>query len=160
MAKLELALLCGEESKNFLAQLTKQIDRLEECCGKICDVKPPQTDMEDRKAEEDEEDFSAKPVKASKKAKADFDDDEDAEEEEGEADAEVLEDEPVKKAKPKKLTSDDCNDAAKTLAKSIGGKEGREKVLGLMKKHFKTESVSELKPEQYEKFCKVMKESM
>ncbi len=166
--KLELAVLAGAESKEFLVKLTKQIDRLEALCGKLGNLAMGENDDGDTEVEADEdEDFGKKPSK--KKAKG-FDEDEeteveseDAEEEsdeESEADEEVEEDEaPVKKGKGKKLTIDDCNDAAKALALSVGGKPGRAKVLALMKKHFKTESVSELKPEQYAKFIALMKEN-
>ena len=49
----------------------------------------------------------------------------------------------------KKITIDDVNDACRKLALKIGGKPGREKVLGILQKKFKTKTVSALKPEQY-----------
>ncbi len=57
---------------------------------------------------------------------------------------------PAKKVAAKKLTVDDVNDACKAKAASIGGKAGREQVLTILKKKFKTTSVTELEPEQFE----------
>lgn len=56
---------------------------------------------------------------------------------------------PAKKtAKAKKVTVAQVNDACKARAKS-GGKKGRDEVLAILKKQFKTESISEIKPERY-----------
>lgn len=177
--KLELAMLVGPESKQFLASLTKQIDRLEALAAKLPNG---ETDEIEEGVNDDEDDEEVAPKKAAKKKASAPDDDDGDEEDNGDVgpdedddsdDSEVDEDsaedddedsdedeEPVKaakgKAKAKKFTNDDCNDAAKELCKALGGKAGRAKVLALMKKHFDTESVSELKPEQYEKFVDVM----
>lgn len=59
---------------------------------------------------------------------------------------------PVKKKKAKTITSAQVNDACKALAKA----KGRPYVLKVLKKYFKTESVSELKPEQYAKALEVL----
>lgn len=167
--KLEIALLAGDETKKFLHSLTKQIDRLEA----LSKISPEaEDDTEAFANDENDNDFEAKQPSKSKAAKASFDDgdedeaesedakDEGDDEEQAEVEEEETEDEEpplAAKKKAKKLTVDDCNDAAKELARSIGGKPGREKVLSLMKKYFKTESVSELKSEQYAKFIEVMK---
>lgn len=88
---------------------------------------------------EEEEDFAPK-KKSKAKVEASFDSD-DAEEEEASK---------AKKTKVKKITIDDVNDAAKAYAASIGGKPGREAVLKILKKNFKTESISSLEPEQFQ----------
>lgn len=151
--KLEMSILAGDESKKFLTSLTTQIDRLE-ALSKGLGKGAPEEAVE---VEEDEdEDFA--PKKSSKKAAASFDDD-DEHDEEGKVDEDEEEEVPKKKSKSKKVTSDDCNDAAKALAKHIGGKPGRDAVLKIMKKQFKTESVSELKPEQYSDFVAAMNEA-
>ncbi len=165
--KLEMAILAGDESKSFLAGLTKQIDRLEKAVQSLKSVKPTAVEPDEEEAEEDDdEDFSAKPAKTGKKAAADFDDDEeetveadeDAESEEAEEDVETDDDEeeappaPAKATrgrKPKKVTVDDVNDACKARARA-GGKNGRAEVLAILKKKFKTESVSELEEDQWQ----------
>ena len=80
---------------------------------------------------------------------SDEDDDEDDEDDEDEAPKPKK----AKAAKAKKVTSDDCNDIAKKLVKVTD----RDTVYKLMKKHFKTKSIAELKPEQYAKFVEVVK---
>lgn len=169
MAKLEIALLAGAESKNFLLDLTTQIDRLEKITKSLTDaVKkdsaslPPEEDV-DTDDDSDFEEPKAKSKPPKKKESNSFDDeDEEDEDEIDEAQIEETEieegddfeaEEPPKKRKAKKVTIEDCNDAAKELAKS----KGREKVLALMTKHFKTRSVSEVKADDYAKFVEVMK---
>jgi hypothetical protein len=72
---------------------------------------------------------------------------------------ETLDDAAAKKAaaapKLKKVTIAEVNDACKARAKA-GGKKGREQVLAILKKHFKTESVSEIKPELYGEVLQAM----
>ena len=172
MAKLEISLLAGEEPKQFLRDLTVQIDRLEALTSKPLVAKVEEAE-EAEVEEDDDEDFAAKPAKKKAAAKKSFDDDEDEDEDkeeaeetdtdEDEAEVEPEDDEddeedeaPKKKSKAKKLTNDDCNDAAKALCKALGGTAGREKVLSLMKKHFGTGTISEIKPADYEKFVDVM----
>ncbi len=94
--------------------------------------------------EETDEDFAPKKKTAAKKAAASFDDD-------GEEEEETEEEAPAPKSKKaKKITIDDVNDACKARAAATGGKEGRNEVLKILKKNFKTESVSALKPEQFQ----------
>lgn len=104
--------------------------------------------------EVEDEDFAPKKKSSKQKAAASFDEEEETDEAEETEEAEVEEDEedpaPKKKAKAKKITLDDVNDACKAKAQSIGGKEGRTQVLTILKKKFKTETVSALKPEQYQ----------
>jgi Tfp pilus assembly protein PilE len=127
MAKLEIAVLVGAESKQFLAALTAQIDRLEKF------GLPKETDH-----------TSKEDLKSLKEAaEAEFDSEV---EEDDEADDFM---ETKVQTKAKKLTINDVNDACKSRAMQTGGKEGRNEVLSILKKKFKATSVSELKPEQY-----------
>ncbi len=176
MGKLELAILVGDESKKWLTNLTKQVDRLEELVGKLDTTGVGEaTEALAEDLEDDDDDEEAPPKKNKKKhIEVDEDDDEDEtddsddekdsdeseedSESQDEDDEESEEDEAPKskKGKVKKMTADDCQDAAKGLAASIGGADGRAKVKELLKKKFKVTSVSDLKPEQYAKFVEVM----
>lgn len=153
MPKLELLLLAGAETKEFLADLTAQVDRLEELVkGGALDKKNTATVAPE---EDDEEEAtpvkkSAKKSKVVEKEEEDEEEDEEAEEEEDEESGdEEEEDEAPKKGKTKKVTVDDVNDACKARAAATGGKEGRKEVLAILKKKFKTETVSDLDPAQY-----------
>jgi hypothetical protein len=102
-------------------------------------------DEEEEEAEEPaEEEEDEEPVKKKKGAKAASFDEE--EEEEGE------DEKPAKKGKTK-VTLDDVNDACKERARN----SNRAEALGILKKKFKVDSVSDLKPEQYEAVIKAMK---
>lgn len=156
--RLEVALLAGEETKQFLANLTRQVDRLEALGGGKLKGKPKTEDDEDEETteteDEEDEDFAAK--KSKKKAKTDEDEEteesEDADEEET-ADADEDEDEaPAKKKGKAKLTIDDVNDACKAYAKATS----RADALKVLKKKFKTDSIADLKPEQYADCIKAM----
>jgi hypothetical protein len=57
-----------------------------------------------------------------------------------------------KAAKPKKITLDDVNDACKAHAQA----NGRPATLDVLQKNFKTQSVTALKAEQYEKCIALM----
>lgn len=155
MGKLELALLVGAESKEWLASLDKIVTRLEKLQPKLASAKSleeAEDDFDNDEGEEDDEDFTPKKQAAKKNTFEDEDEEEESSEEEETEEASDDEDEeedaPPKK-KAKKLTVDDVNDACKKKAAKIGGKEGRNEVLKILKKKFKTTSVSELKPEQY-----------
>lgn len=141
--KLELSMLAGAETKQFLVDLTKQIDRLEALANAALssERESGSTEPEERDTNEDFEPkkSKAKPVPAPDLS-SDGDDDD------GEPDFKAP---PAKKEKVKKVTVDDVNDACKARAMVKGGKLGRSEVLTILKKKFKTESVSELKPEQY-----------
>lgn len=112
------------------------------------EVEEDDEDESEEAGEENEDDIDAEDEEDEDEAIEE--DDEDSDEEEKPA---------VKKGKVKKLTANDVNDACKSLASSIGGKKGREKVLSILKKKFKTESVSELKPEQYAKCIAAMEDA-
>ncbi len=160
--KMEIAVLAGAESKQFLVDLTKQIDRLEALTGTkglSASVKKTAPVPGDENMPDVDEDFAPKAkVKSAAAAKFEDDETEDAPPVKTKAKAAPVEDEddggdfmaaPKTKAKAKKLTVDDVNDACKAKAASIGGAEGRKEVLSILKKKFKTQSVSELQPEQY-----------
>lgn len=166
--KLEVAMLVGAESKQFLMDLTKIVERMEKATGKAAPMStktkaasaPAIEDEEEMEAatEEDDEDFKPKKSAGKKAAAAAFeDDDEPVEEPEAEEDEDFTTPAPKKAAaKTKKLTIDDANDACKTRAARTGGKEGRAEVLAILKKNFKTQSVTDVKPEDYEKLVKLM----
>lgn len=135
--------------------------------GKVAD----EEDVDDEDADDEEVDEKPKKGKHKKKAQVEEadeedeededtdedtdedadeeDDDEDDGEEEDAADEEEEDEKPKKKKKGKKskVTIDDVNDAAIKLAKELGD---RKKVLKLLKKKFKVESVTDLEPSQYE----------
>lgn len=108
-------------------------------------------------AAEEDDDFKADDGGAEP---AGFGDDEAEESFEAAAEEEAEEEAPKKpaaaakgtKAKSKKITLDDVNDACKAHARA----KGRDATLGLLKKKFKTESVTALKPEQYESCISAM----
>lgn len=171
MPKLEVAVLIGAESKEWLAQLENIVSRLEKETKRASELIASKKDLGDNHfeaehtngeiTEDDDNDFTEKKTtkKASKKASS-FDD-----EDEGEADEapEVSEEDeasfdsddededalPKKKKAQKKISLEDVNDACKARASQTGGKAGREEVLKILKKKFKTSSLTDLKPEQY-----------
>lgn len=114
---------------------------------------------------DDDNDFATKPAKGGKSGKngkaaaktAKFDDDGDADNTaptDTTAAATTDDDNDFDfsgkpSTKGKKFTSDDVHDACKQRALRTGGKAGRNEVLAILEKKFKVESVSELKPEQY-----------
>jgi hypothetical protein len=189
MAKLELALLVGAESKEWLSNFTTQLDRLEKIQAsattqiKKLDKMKVEIDEEDEdeapvakkkakkkkpvevdEADEDDDDLADEPANASDDEDDDMElsSDDDEDEESDDLDEEIEEDEdeepaPKKKVKAKKVTADDLMDAAKARMRREGGKEaGKKKVAALMMKHFKTGSVNQIKPQDYEKFITVM----
>lgn len=149
--KLEVSMLVGPESKAWLVSMEGLLARMEKLAGVTGSKAAKATEAEE--TEEEEEDFGTKKPKA-KKAKG-FDEEEE-EEEEAEEEEEEEEEAPKKKAK-KKIDLDDVNDACKKKCiEEGGGKEGRAVVLKILKKNFKTESVTDLKPEQYAKAIELM----
>lgn len=186
--KLDMAILAGPESKQFLVELTRQIDRLERITNHFNGAKNPVEAEETPEVDDDEDDDEEEVVpapKAVKKSKAppapkSFDED-DADEEETVEAAESEDDEdeeaaapavsdddddedegftePAPKAKKgakaaKKLTMDDVNDACKERARGEGG---RDAVLKILQKKFKTKTVRSLKPEQFQSCIEAMK---
>lgn len=128
-------------------------NRMRELADEMYKPKSLKAEIEEDEEDEVEEEDTEEDVDDSDEAEeeAEEDDDEDSEDEED------VEEAPKKTAKKaKKLTNSDVNDACKKLASSIGGKEGRKKVLSILKKKFKTESVSELKPTDYAKCIEAM----
>ena len=154
MAKIEVALLVGAESKEWLAGFERLVTRLEKLQPKLATAKNVAQAEEDFDNEEDstEEDDDFGPAKKAAKKANSFDEDEGESEEaeEVEAASEDDEDEEEKPKKKKKISLEDVNDACKAKMKALGGgKAAREKVLNVLKKKFKTESISDLKAEQY-----------
>lgn len=164
MAKIELALLVGAESKQWLADLTEQLDRMEALQSKGTKApmksKTPAADDEEevevrrpKKAapvEVDEDEDDELPVKKSAPAKGKKKVDPE-DEEMGEAPDEDDEDFPAPKKKPAKkkaVSVDDVHDACKAKAASLG-KAGRDAVLAILKKQFRVKSVSELEEDDY-----------
>lgn len=133
---LELEVVVKRETREFLAALTAQVDRLEKLTVK---------GKEDETEEQDE--FSART--ANKKETSDFD------AEDNDADSDETEEVEVKstKKKTKKLTSDDVNDAAKARAKRTSIAE----VKKFLVKKLGVKSISELDEEDYEKAVKLLK---
>lgn len=153
--RLELGIMAGAESKVWLADLTKQIDRLERLTGgKGLKAEVTSDEIEEEQdvpvdAETEEEDFAPKKAKPSKKAVAAFEEEtEEAAEETEEEEADFAA--PVKKAKKAaKVTLDDVNDACKARARAVGGKKGIEAVKAILLKKFKTDSITKIKEENY-----------
>ena len=170
--KLELCILAGAQTKEFLSELAGLVERLEKA------VRPetePAPSIKVLGADEDD-DFAPAPAKKAKAAKAkpaeSFDDEEDAPAEMTEEASDVpptkkaasfddFEDEteeapaPAKKTKAPKekaFTMDDVNDACMERA----GRTNRSEVLGILKK-FKVKSVTELQPAQYADVIKALK---
>lgn len=142
MAKLEVALLIGAESKAWLADVTALVERLEKAtAGKTTKLKGMTTEEEFEESKDDEFSEEKTVVRANG-----FDD----EEESSDDDEEDFTKSATKSKKAKKLTLDDVNAACKERAASEGGgKAGREVVLGILKKKFKTTSITDLKPDSY-----------
>lgn len=165
MAKLEVALLVGNESKQWLAEATRVVEKMEAL------LKQANNEGDDEPTPE--ESFDGTPLPTKKKVKVvplkakdvTFDDewkDDDAPEEVQDPSDEPEEDEdfttpPPKKAKVKALTSEDVNEACKARAARTGGKSGREEVLTILKKKFKTQSISDLKEDSYAAVIAAMK---
>lgn len=171
--RLDLGIMAGAESKAWLADLSKIVERMEKAAeimsgassaAKTSVDVAPAVDTGPLNGEDDDLEKPAKTTKAarapakSKKAAASFDDEEETQaapvvEEESEDDGDLDFSTPpaktAKATKEKKYTSAEVNDACKARAIKIGGKAGRAEVLAILKKKFKTESVTELKPEQY-----------
>ena len=153
------------------AGLLEGMPKKEAASVKNTSAKAKAAEVEDEELEDDEdEDFApAAKKKAAKKKVASFDE-EDEDEAEVEDDEETEEDDedftepapkakkkaPAKTARKKKITVDQVNDACKARAQATGGKAGRNEVLAILKKKFKTTSVSELKADQFEACIKAM----
>lgn len=163
--RLELGIMAGAESKVWLADLTKQIDRLERLTGgkglKV-DASEETEEAEEIEAAETtddaEEDFAPKKGKPSKKAAAFDDDEEETETEETSEHYPAIEEEesfdaaPVKKAKKSQdVTIKQVNEACKVRARLEGkkGKKGVDVVKGILLKKFKTDSLQKIGVEHY-----------
>lgn len=157
--KLELALLAGAETKTFLVDLAKLVERMEKAAGLIVVPKtktagPVDEDEDTYSADtgtdfDADDDFAPAKTATKKKATAAFDDDETDTESEDDFDAA-----PPKKApaKTKKFTEKDAHQACKEYAAINGVAETK----ALLKKKFKTMSVSEIPQEKYGELISLM----
>ena len=155
--KLEIGVMAGAESKAFLADLTKVIDRMEKVARVLrsdAEHEAAEESSDDAPDADEEESFEEKPAAKGKgKKAASFDDEPEAEEEE-ESEAEEEEEAPkAAKGKAPKLTVDDVNDACMARA----GRTNRADVLAILKKTFKVKSVTELEPSDYAAVIAAMK---
>lgn len=184
--KLEFDLMAGAETKAFLVDFTKQIDRLEKLHGLDKNAPKKSAKAEESEEEEESEDEDFGPKKTKKAASSSFDDEEEDEKEKEKSESEEEEDEDEKeekepkkqakataKTKAKKYTLDDVNDACKAKVAElidsgrnrkvkgkltpVTGKEARSFVLGILEENFETTSVTELEPEQYAEAIKALK---
>lgn len=112
---------------------------------------------------EDVEEPAAPKAKRGRPAKAvaaqtSFDEEETTtEESESFEDEETFEEAPAPKKAKTKLTLESINDLCKAFARENGGgKDGRDAVLAILKKHFKTTSISSLDVEDYPKVAKLL----
>lgn len=144
--KLEMSMMAGPESKAFLVELTQVVARLETALksvgGGLAIPAAPQLTVAPVSAApvaaESDDDFMAPPKKT--------------------APAPAIEDDFMAPPKPKaekakKVTLAEVNDACR--ARASGGK--RDEVLAILRKNFNTESISELKPDQYAQALALMK---
>lgn len=185
--KLDVGIMVGNDSKTWLSDLTKVIDRLEKMVAKL-GLKS--SESEETETEEEEED--AVPAKAKRgrppgKAKAEEEEEEEAEESEEEEDPDFApkkkkakgksfedeeeeaeeaeeseEEEEAPKKKSKKVTLEDVNEAAKAAVRALTeegetGPVARKTVLKLLKKKFDVDSVTDLEPELYAAAIKALK---
>lgn len=129
--KLEIAILAGQETKQFLANLIEQIDRLEDLVSSIGNVDKKSTKVKGSTAAFDEDDEDA-----ITDSQAEAEDDESS-----------FDEKPAKSAakKAKKLTVEDVTAACKKRAQATDFKSTK----ALLKKKFKVESVHDLKETQY-----------
>jgi hypothetical protein len=167
---MELQILVGAESKEWLKDAEALVNRLEKVLKAINansslkgqNIEEDKESGEDtlNKVNEDDEDFTPVKKTSGKKAKS-FEDEEEADlgsSPETDSDDEDEEFEKPTKKRAKKITLDDVNDACKERAADEGGgKEGRSVVLKILKKKFKVDSVSELEETQYAAVISAMK---
>lgn len=161
--KLELGIMAGANTKEFLVSMESILARFEAVADKLSGASSPvmlgKSLMDDGttdEAVEDETDF-APPAKKQTRAKkqaapASFDDAEEEVEAEETEEESFAEPAPKKVAKEKKLTVDDVNAACMKAAQSVN----RAHVLGILKTKFKVKSVTELEPAQYAAVIKAL----
>lgn len=135
--KLEVALLAGAETKQFLADLTKQIDRLEALSGK-----GPQHDADHTEVVEAKETVATAPAKKAKakappvEEEASFDVDVEAEDEEDDT---------------KEITLEEVLKGFASYAKE----NGRDAAIKVLQK-FKVKSAKDIKSSEYAKVLGVL----
>ncbi len=159
---LEIKILAGAESKQFLVNLEKLVKRMEAVAtSATTEAEETETEAE-TEAEETETSFDGAEEEAEETEA------EETESESFDAPAEEEDEAPKKSAKAtkapkaKKVTTDDVNDAAKAAVtriigkRGVTGKDARGVVLACLKKNFKTETISKLDDEQLAKAVTVL----
>jgi len=149
MAKLELALLVGAESKEWLAKLESVVTRLESI-----NIQRPTSEEPVEPEVNDEPEEAPVKQRASKKGVAKKETPKVVEANEQESTDidmdDLFSEEAAEDEKPLEPTIDDVRGVVKKFA----AKHGKDKTLLLLKK-FKVESLPELKKAQYSKFIEV-----
>ncbi len=161
---LEIKILAGAESKQFLVNLEKLVKRMEAVdTSATTEAEETETEAE-TEAEETETSFDgaeeeAEETEAEETESESFDAPAEEEEEE---EAPKKSAKATKAPKAKKVTTDDVNDAAKAAVtriigkRGVTGKDARGVVLACLKKNFKTETISKLDDEQLAKAVTVL----
>lgn len=171
MPKLELAILVGKESKEWLARLEAAAAKIEKASGK----KPSKTVDDEDETTNDDGDEDEKPVKNKKKkpvddedddVEVDLSDDEDSTDDDGDGDSSdddedgseddegetEDEDEKPAKKKPSGPTLKEVGDAFKRYA----GKKSRADALSIIKK-FKLKNINDARPADFGKILAALK---
>lgn len=155
--KLDLGIMAGPESKKFLVDLTKLIDRMEAAATKL---KGKKTTAKAAREETEEEENEEEEAEETESEEAEESEEEEAAEEESEEEETEEEEKP---AKAKKLSADSVNDAAKALhshyvkKKKLDSKKAFAKVKALLSEEFGVESVSKLGKADWAQAVKVLK---
>lgn len=133
MGKLEITLQLSDSCKELLESCTRLVERFEA----LQEPKQSQAAKPDDQVCEEEELIA--PVTKTETKKVDsFNEEEDTPEE-------VSPPSKEKKAKTRKVTVDDVNDACKARARL----HSRDAVLEILQKNFNTKTISSLNPDQY-----------
>lgn len=152
--KLELAILAGAESKAFLVDFKKQLDRMEKLTKKMGSTESEETEEEENEEEETE-------LEASEESEETEESEESDEESEEETEESEEEEKPAKKATGK-ITTEQLNDACKARlqklikVKKMTSKKAFAEVKALLQKHFDTDSVAQIEKEDRAKALKLL----
>lgn len=175
--KLDLGIMAGPESKKFLVELTKLVQRMEAAATPLKGKKSAskKEELEDAEEEEIEEEDEAN-HEAEESEESDDADDSDSDEtdsqddgpEESDADdsddseEEEAEEKSTKKGKVAKVTAEQVNDAAKALhtflvkKKKLTSKKAFAQIKATLNKAFDTESVSQIEKADLPKALKLL----
>src|SRR5271170_4143182 len=124
---MELKILVGKESKDWLLDIEAATERLEKVIAKLNGKSSHGIDeaVDEPTDEVSDEDFDTDNEKQPAKDNDSFDDDDTSFDE-------VEEEAPAKKSKAKKLTVEDVNEACLKRMRKTGGKKGRDEVLAIL----------------------------